>query len=205
MKKVIVSVFALAVATLSIHAQDLPEKKHRSFKGRHHGQVFQQLNLSEEQQTKMKALNEDFRNQVQELKKNEDITVKEQKSRMQALRNDHKAKFQGVLTPDQKAQLENMKKDRRATHEVDAKARMEKMKIRLGLSDDQVAKLERNRTEMSSRLKALRENQSLTADQKKEQVKELMKQRKENLKSVLTAEQLKKMEERKPRRHSNPA
>jgi Spy/CpxP family protein refolding chaperone len=201
MKKIILSALALAVATLTIQAQDMPGKKHHS-KGRHHAEVFQQLNLTEDQQTQVKTINDDFRKQVQELKKNENITVKDQKDRMQALRNDHKTKMQNLLTSDQKAQLEKMKQDRKATHEVDAKAKMDKMKIRLGLSDDQVARLKKSRTETAAKMKAIHENASLTDDQKKEQAKELMKQRKENLKSILTEEQLKKMQDRGSRRPS---
>jgi len=197
MKKIIVSVFTLAVATLSIHAQDMPAKKHHS-KGRHHTEVFQQLNLSEDQQTKMKAINDDFRKQAQELRKNDNITVKEQKDRFRALRDDHKTKMQSLLTSDQKTQLEKMKQNRKAMHDIDAKAGMEKMKIRLGLSDAQVAQLEKNRTAFSGKMKALREDKSLSEDQRKQQVKELMKQRKDSMKSILTEEQLKKIQDRKP-------
>lgn len=195
MKKIILSAVALAVATFTLQAQDGPGKG-RHGKGKQHTEVFRQLNLTEDQKTQMKAINEDFRTQMQDLKKNENITVKEQKDKLQSIRNNHKTKMQNLLTADQKAQLEKMKQNREATHKVDAKARMEKMKIRLGLTDNQVAQMEKGRTETMTKVKAIRENKSLSDDQKKDQVKELMKQRKESLKTILTDEQMKKLQEK---------
>ena len=82
-----------------------------------------------------------------------------------------------------------------AMHEVDAKARMEKMKIRLGLTNDQAEKVSKNHMEMAEKMKALREDDKIDMKKKREQMKEMMKQQKEKMKSVLTEEQLKKMQE----------
>ena len=138
---------------------------------------------------------EGFRKQMEELTKNENITVKEQRTRMENLRKEQRSKMQSILTPDQKAQVEKMKSDRKAMNEVDAKARAEKMKIRLGLSDEQSAKMELNRKEMAGKMKAIRENKSLSEEKKREAMHELMKTQKESMKSILTEEQQKKMKE----------
>ena len=186
----------MAVAT--VQAQDIKHRRH----GKHHqGMDMQKLNLTDDQKGKLKSIHEDFRNQMTELKKNDNITVKEWKTRMENLRNDHKTKMQGLLTNDQKAQVEKMKTERKAMHETNAKARMEKMKIKLGLNDDQVAKMKTNRTEMAEKMKAIRENKSLDEAKKKEQMKDLMKKNKEKMKSILTEEQLKKLQERKEQKH----
>lgn len=52
------------------------------------------------------------------------------------------------------------------------------MKTELGLTDAQSAKIESNRKEMGEKMKTIRENKSLSDEQKKEQMKELMKNRK---------------------------
>ena len=75
------------------------------------------------------------------------------------------------------------------------------MKLKLGLSDDQVSRLSKNRSEMMEKMKTIRENKDLDDLKKKEQVKELMKQQKGKMKSVLTEEQLKKLKEQKSHRH----
>jgi Spy/CpxP family protein refolding chaperone len=171
------------------------------FPGRmHHPDEFmlQKLNLTEEQKAKFKSQQESFRKQLEELKKNENITVKEWRSRMEALRKEHKAKMQGLLTTEQKAQLEKMKAEHKAMQEIDAKAQLEKMKIHLGLSDEQAATINKNRTEMMEKMKTLREDDKMDMEKKREQMKELMKERKEQMKSILTEEQMKKLQEGRP-------
>ena len=203
MKKLIVTAFALAVATLVTQAQDKPDVKHDRSKGRHHKEYFQKLNLSDDQKAKVKTLNEDFRKQMQDLKKQDNMTVKDQKAKIQSLREDHKAKVQSVFTPEQKEQMKKFREEHKAKREANSAERMEKMKARLNLSDDQVAKMKAQRADMSSKFKAIRENKSLNDEQKKEQFKELKKQQKESMKSILTEEQMKKLKERKPRKSSD--
>ena len=53
---------------------------------------------------------------------------------------------------------------------------------------------------MSEKVKNIRSNESLTENQKKEQMKELRNEQKSEMKSILTAEQLKKMDEMKSNR-----
>lgn len=207
MKKLILSALVAALA-MATQAQEIPERKmqrppmmHGFQKGHHRmpGMVMEKLNLTEEQKAKFKAQHENFRKQMDELKKNENITVKEWKSRMEALRKDNKAKLEGILTADQKAQIEKMKAEHKAMQEVDAKARMEKMKIRLGLTDEQAEKMKKNHEEMAQKIKELHEDNKMDMEKKKEKMKELMKEQKEKMKSILTEEQMKKMQE--GRRH----
>ena len=71
------------------------------------------LNLSDEQKAKLKTLNEEHKKQMEELKKQDNITVKESRERMEGLRKDHQAKFQSILTPEQKATIEKSKEERK--------------------------------------------------------------------------------------------
>ena len=72
-----------------------------------------QLNLTETQKEQFKKEKENFRKQMEELKKNENITVKEWKSRMETLRKSHKTNMDGILTTEQKGQMEKMKAEAR--------------------------------------------------------------------------------------------
>lgn len=200
MKKIISLCLVLAVATVTLQAQDVREKRHEVSKDHHQG-GFHDLKLSDDQKAKFKSLNDDYRQQMQDLKKQDDITVKEWKSKMQALKEDHHTKMQGLLTPDQKAQLEKAKEGRKGNRDADRKDRSERMKTRLGLTDDQSAKLKQSHSEMAEKMKAIRENKSLTDDQRKEEFKKMKEQQKESLKSILTAEQLKKLQEKKGHGH----
>jgi len=76
-----------------------------------------------------------------------------------------------------------------------AQKRLEKMKADLNLTNDQVAKITEQRKSSMEQMKAIRENSSLTEEQKKEQLMDLRKSSRESMNSILTADQLKKKEE----------
>jgi len=213
MKKLILAGLIMSMA-VTVQAQDGKHRNHDRMK--HHGDVMQKLNLTDEQKAKLKTQHESFRKQMEEMKKNENITVKDWKSKMEGIRKEHKEKIQGILTAEQKTQLDKMKAERKERHDAmgarvkgdrmkergeHMKERGASMKEKLGLTDEQNAKLEKSRSEMKEKMKAIRENSSLDEAAKKEKIKELMKARKENLKSILTEEQLKKMEESKRGSH----
>ena len=118
MKKIILSALILSMA-VAVQAQDKDHR--RGGKRGHHGQVMEKLNLSEEQKAKFKAENEAFRNQVADLKKNENITVTEFKSKMETIRKDHKSYTQNILTAEQKKLYAELKEKREAKMKDHAK------------------------------------------------------------------------------------
>ncbi len=202
MKKTILSLLVAAFAIIAVQAQEIPERKQgefkkHEFKRKHHGKKIADLNLSEEQKAQFKALNEAHHKQVAELKKQDNITVKQAREKMEALRKDHQAKVQSLYTAEQKAKIEKSKADHSAKMKAMNDERSVKMKERLNLTDEQSKKMTESRKAMSEKLKAIRENKSLNEEQKREQSKELMKKQKESLKSILTEEQLEKMKEKR--------
>ena len=211
MKKIMLSVFVAALVVTTSQAQDIKDRepgKHQMMRKHHRGEEFKNLNLTEDQKAKFKTLNEENRKQMSELKKNDNITVKEWRSKMEAQRKEHRAKVQGVLTEEQKAQLEKSRQERNAKSQERSNTRpdsyrVEKMKTDLGLSDEQYGKLKSNQEAVEGKMKALRDDKSLNDENKKEQVKELRNKQKEDMKSILTEEQLKKWEEQKHQRSSH--
>ena len=199
MKKFIVCTFVLAVAIQGIKSQEIPERTRETI-NRHHRDGVNRLNLSEEQKAKFKSLNEDFRTQMEELKKKDDITVKEWRNRMENLRKDHRDKISALLTDDQKNQLKKSREARQLRQTDRRKEGFDRMRTRLNLTDDQAAKLKQSHSDMAEKIQSIRENQSLTDDQKKEQVKELKKKNQENLKTILSEDQLKRLHEKQVRR-----
>jgi len=201
MKKTILAIsFCLLIAT--VNAQEIPERKAdrpaMMHKKKHHRGGMDQLknlNLTEEQKAKFKASNEKFRNQMAELKKNDNITVREWKAKSESIRNAHKEELKNILTADQKAQMKKMKEEGKAKQEDLQKRMADRMKTNLNLTPEQSAKLDASRNEMRAEMTRIRDNKSLTEQQKKEQMMQLHKKQKENLQSILTAEQLEKMKE----------
>jgi len=200
MKRIIVSVLAIALTVTAAQAQDVSGRKHdagQRHEGhkRHHGREMADLNLTEEQKAKLKTLNTEHHKQLAELKKQDNITVKESKEKMEALRKDHHEKLQALLTPEQKTQLEKKKEERKGKMGVWNNGRGERMKKELNLTNEQSAKLDAGRKKMAEKMKSIRDDKSLTEEQAKEKSKELRKEHMQIMKSILTEEQLKKMKE----------
>lgn len=191
-----------AFAAIQVSAQEIPDRKRDEFKPVEKEKMFNKkelasLNLTEEQKAKMKSMNQDLRKQAEELRKQDNLTTQESREKMEALRKDHQAKFQSLLTPEQKAQVEKDHKARKAKGKEHGEKRQAKMKEELNLSDEQMTKITAGRKATAEKMKAVRENNALSDEEKKEQAKELMKQQKESTKSLLTEEQKKKMKEHK--------
>ena len=196
MKKVIGFAFALVL----LSAAQAQEKRFRDGGNKDHN-LTEKLNLSEEQKVKAKKLNEEYRKNMMDLRKKDDIPVKEWRSRREELNKKHRDEFRGLLSKEQRDQMEKMRTEKRTMSESDANARMEKMKSNLGLTNDQVEKLKKQRSETSEKMKAIRENKSLDETRKREEMKGLMNKRKENMRSILTEDQMKKMQEMKKQDH----
>lgn len=198
MKKALIGMALAAFVVTGACAQDQSTGLADRPKGHHRMDKMQQLNLTDEQKTEVKSINEDFKQQMTDLKKSEDkITVTEWKSKMATIRKDHHEKMQKVLTDEQKASLKKMKHERRGNMEKHGARRLEHMKKELNLTDDQVTAIKKNHEDMGQKYKALREDKNLTEDQKKVELKKFKEQQHESLKSILTEEQLQKLDQQK--------
>jgi periplasmic protein CpxP/Spy len=69
------------------------------------------------------------------------------------------------------------------------------------LNDEQAAKMKTLRSNMFTQMKSIHENNSLSGEQKHEQMKALVLQQKEQLKTVLTPGQLQQLENMKKQHH----
>ncbi|HMK04518.1 MAG TPA: hypothetical protein VK489_10010 [Ferruginibacter sp.] len=201
MKKILVTLLAIATLTISVSAQQRREMKGHQ-KKHHRGMMAKELNFSEDQKKQAKAFGEDYRKKMQELNKLDNITVKEMRERKQTLRKEQKSKMESLLTAEQKTKMAQLKADRKLKAAERQVKHLDRMKTKLGLSDDQVVKMKVQRENTHAKMKTIRENQSLTLDQKKQEMMTLKSEAKEQHKKILTEEQLKKMEEMR-KNHGN--
>jgi Spy/CpxP family protein refolding chaperone len=194
MKKILVVMMALTGFVFGANAQNISKMKTHHH---HSSMMLKELNLSSAQKEQMKANHESYKKQMMEFNKNENITVKESRDRKEALHKEQKEKMMSLLTVDQKNKLVQLKKDMEAKHEMEAAKRLDKMKTNLNLSDDQVAKINAARQATHAQSKAIKENDQLSRTEKKEQLIALKEQNKNSFKSILTPEQISKLEEMK--------
>ena len=197
MKKVLITLLGVAFISASALAQEKREMKRHGHQKHQRGMMAKQLNFSEAQKKQAKAYHAAFKQKMQELNKNERITVKEFRDRKAAMRKEQKAKMDGLLTAEQKTKMTQLKTEQKAKHDEHFAKHLDKMKTQLGLADDQVAKLKAQKESMHAKLKAIKENDALSREQKRDELMALKTQAMEQHKKIFTEEQRKKMEEMK--------
>jgi len=161
------------------------------------------IHFTPEQRQQMQAINNEYHKKSTDLFKNDNLTLREYKAGLIALQKDRKSKLQALITPQQKEQLEKWKKTREENAQVMAAARMERLKIRLGLSDQQIATLKSKEADLRTQRQSLHDNDALLPQQKMEQFKELGARQREIVKSVLTPDQLSKFNEMEMAHHAH--
>ncbi len=205
MKKTIMGLAVLLLAATAINAQqpDASAKQphHKQFRQHGRGMMAKKLNFSDQQKEQFNSINSDYHKKMSELKKHDEITVKEMNTQKKTLQQEHRAALQALLTPTQKDQLAKMKDERGKMAKVNAGARAEKLKIKLNLTEAQSTQLAGIRTAMAAKMKAIHSDNSLSREQKREQVKTMVTAQKEQLNSILTPEQLQQLEQLKQQRH----
>lgn len=203
MKKIL-SILAITAISFSVTAQEKREtpkqnnpshQKQMHHGGKHHGQMMKNLDLTDAQKVQMKANREEYKNKMQLLKQDQNMTMKVFNEKKEALHKEQKAKMLAVLTPEQKNKMAGMKATREKQKEESYNKHFEEMKKSLALSDDQAAKLKAQHESTVSNMKAIRENEKLSIEERKQQMKAIKESSKEQRKNILTADQFKKLEE----------
>jgi len=170
------------------HQDPFAKGKPGSFEGKKRGPLAG-LHLTPDQMKQVKVMNENFRAQVASLEKSDKISLGEYKTQLASLHKAHKAQFEALLTDEQKKQIADQKKNAAINQQVKTVAQLERMRLTLGLTDEQLAKIKANQTALHNKLVALHENEALLPEQKRAALTSLMNERKELLKSILTPEQ----------------
>ena len=197
MKKLLVTLATIATFTASATAQQKRVLKGHQQHKHQHAKLAKQLNFSEDQKKQAKLYNEDFNKKMQQLNKNESITVKEFRDRKAAIRKEKQSKMQGLLTAEQKTKMQQLKADHKKQKEEHFAKHLDRMKTQLSLSDAQVIQVKMQRENIQLKAKAIRDNASLTREERKAQMMALKDGAKEQRKKIFSADQLKKMEEMK--------
>ena len=142
----------------------------------------------------MMAINKDYHQKAEDLYKQDNLTLKQYKAGLVSLNREKKDKLAALLTQQQKDELATRRKRMDENHQVMEAAHLERLKLRLNLTDDQVAKIKAGQEDLHSQVKAIHDNDHLLPQQKMEQMKALLAKRNDTYKSVLTAEQYSQFE-----------
>jgi hypothetical protein len=150
------------------------------------------------------AINKDYRQKSEDLFKQDNLTLKQYKAGLVGLQKDKKDKLQALLTPQQKDEMAASRKRMAENAQVMEVARLERLKLRLNLSDDQITKIKTGQEALHSQVKAIHENDNLLPQQKMEQMKALIAKRNDTYKAVLTPDQYTQFEKMSHHRPGGP-
>lgn len=198
MKKIVLGIMALTLAFSSMaqtekkSAEGKELRKRNHFKGRNN---FDNLNLTDNQKVKIKSLNDRYREQNKALNQLGSITVDEQRARRQQLAKEHREKVFAILTPEQRKQAETTKGNFEGRRD-DGAGKMEKLTKDLNLTPEQLSKVSALNKTFKSNLQSIRQNTTLSGNDRREQVKNLAKKHRSELESLLTSEQREQLKNR---------
>jgi Spy/CpxP family protein refolding chaperone len=202
MKRILTTALAIVLFVGASQAQDKPRHE------RGGDRFATELNLTADQKAKLQSIREAQKAEMQNLKKSGNVTPEQRK----ALHEKYKAQTDAIYTPAQKEQL-NKKREEWKENAKEGKGKefgkrgganfgqqAAFFKKELNLSSDQETKLKGIFQEFQAKSKDIRSNTNLSKEQKKEQMQSLAKQYMDQSKTVLNAEQLKKLDEMKSKR-----
>lgn len=194
MKQKLLLTISVVCIALQLQAQQPLMKRNQLNKpsnGR--GGMMRELDLTESQKAELKNIRQQRQKSLGELETNDNMTIKEYRSRKADILQQNKNSVQSVLTPEQKAKLNQKKEEKEIRQEALTDYRLKMMRSRLELTDPQFEKITREKKQMMQERKDIMLNDSLLPEQKKAEVGALQQQSQENLQKTLTPEQIEKL------------
>lgn len=212
MKRILTGALAIVLFAGAAQAQSKQDTSFRHHRDGHE-MAMKELNLTSDQQAQLKKIHESERQDMQALKNNSSLSADQLKTQRQDLHKKYREQMQSVFTPAQKEQLKKLHAERKQNGnkrggewKKDGKgfAGRANFEKELNLTDAQKTQLSQMRADAKGQVQSIRNDQSLTQDQKKEKIHSLMKDQHAKMKSVLTKEQIEKMQSlRKERQAKN--
>ena len=119
MKKMMLIALAAIAFTTATQAQDSTGriKMNGDHAGKmQHAQMWDDLNLTQDQKDKMKKLREDNMSKMDAIKNNSSLTDDQKQEQMKTMREDQRKSMEAILTDEQKAKMKQMREDRMKEH-----------------------------------------------------------------------------------------
>jgi Spy/CpxP family protein refolding chaperone len=131
MKKLIPLLFAglfFVTASKAQAQRDMTQHKHMNSDSSHHfqrGKMMEELDLTTNQKTQMKALQENMKQQRDAIKNDASLTAVQKKEKMEELHKAQSQKVDAILTPEQQAKKKAFMGERKANHKMNRKMKSE--------------------------------------------------------------------------------
>jgi Spy/CpxP family protein refolding chaperone len=153
------------------------------------------IHYTADQRKQVMAINKEYRQKRGDLFKQDNITLKQYKSGLVALDKEKKTKMDALLTPEQRSELASRKKKMEENSQVRQAGRIERLRLELNLTDDQIAKIKTGRQNLRNQMQSIHGNDNLLPQEKRQQMKALMASRNDDMKTILSPDQYTKFQE----------
>ena len=151
----------------------------------------QQLNLTQNQQTQIGNLLQTQRQQAQSIRQDTSLTPEQKQEKINQLRQSTHKQVLGLLTPEQQSKLKQLQKGRGGM-------------AALNLTPDQKSKLQPIRQQMRQQVQAVRQDSSLTPQQKRDKIREIRQDAMAQMNAILTPEQQQQQMQQRRQRRGQP-
>lgn len=182
-------------------AQDKQVNKDRHNKGQ-----YEKLGLTDAQKHELQQVNATFKAQHESIRNDNSLTDAQKKEQRMELMKKRKAEMDKILTEDQKKQMKEARKNgfqKGDRKKGDNKFSKDKSKFEdLGLSAAQSEKVKAINQAYKAKMTELKKDKAADKKAQKEAFTKLRTDHKAELKQVLTAEQIQKLEARKSPKHT---
>lgn len=124
MKKILLFAIAGFFFAANSNAQvkrDVPQSQQMQSDSSHHherGMMMDQLNLTPDQKSQMKALHENMKQQREAITNDETLTADQKKEKMKELHKSQSDKVNAILTPAQQEKMKELRKERMKNHKM---------------------------------------------------------------------------------------
>lgn len=189
-------VFLAIASSAQVSRKTAPNQKVYSDSMSAHNKVMMdELNLTADQKSQMKTIQENTKQQREAIKNDASLTQDEKRAKMKDLQKSHSQKVNSILTPDQQAKRSAYIQKMKANGKMHGKQsgfhhdRKGNMMTNLNLTPDQKTQMKALSESNKQQRDAIKNDVSLTQDQKKAKMKDLYKSQSEKMDSILTPEQ----------------
>jgi Spy/CpxP family protein refolding chaperone len=154
-----------------------------------------ELNLTKEQQEKIGPIFENEMKEMRTVKEDSSLTPEQKREKVKAIHQTTRENINKILTPDQQKKFAEMKEDTRENRQGMVEKRIEMMSENLNLTEQQKKDIKPIIENEMKEMRTVREDSSLTPEQRREKTKAIRQTTKEAINKILTPDQQKKYAE----------
>ena len=152
------------------------------------------LNLTDDQKKQAQAVWQKSHEEMKAVKDNASLSQDQKEQQIQAIRQSSDAQMKTILTPEQYQKFEEMKAAWKNKGGKDGRPGPHNPFEKLNLTEEQKAQVHPIMQKTGEEIKAIKEDASLSQEQKEQQIQTIRQNTEEQLKTILTPEQFQKLE-----------